>query len=134
MLLHRGWSAFRMIHHDGCLHPGSRTWVEITIAGILPVVLAFEHTVYQPPDRFGEQLVHGPFRKFAHLHEFEEVDTGTRVRDSLDVELPWHYGGELAMKWLIGPMIQRAFRFRGAALLKLAQNGSLGQRAEQQPT
>ena len=134
VLLHHGWSAFRMIHHYGRLHPGSRTWFETTIAGILPVVMGFEHTVYEPPHRFGEQLIHGPFRKFTHIHEFDEVNRGTMVRDLLEIELPWHYGGELAMQHFIAPMLQRVFKFRGEALLKLAQTGAIVRRVEQRLT
>lgn len=129
-LLHRGWASFRMIHHDDSLYRGSRTWFETTIAGILPVAMGFEHSVYEPPYRFGEQLIHGPFSKFIHLHEFDEVTAGTTVRDLLEVELPWYYGGEQAMKLLVAPMLRRAFKLRGEALLKCAQNGSIIQSAQ----
>ena len=122
-----------MIHHDGCLYPGSKTWFETTIAGILPVVMGFEQTVYEPPHRFGERLIHGPFRKFTHTHEFDEMSNLTRVRDLLDVELPWHYGGEPVMQLFVAPMLQRAFRLRGATLLKLAQTGAINQHMGQQP-
>jgi ligand-binding SRPBCC domain-containing protein len=132
VLLHHGWANVRMIRHDGHVHQGSRTWVETTIARILPVVMGFEHTVYEPPHRFGERLIHGPFSKFTHIHEFDEVNTGTIVRDLLEVELPWYYGGELAMKVSIAPMLQRTFKLRGAALMKLAQAGDINRRAGQQ--
>jgi ligand-binding SRPBCC domain-containing protein len=132
VLLHRGWAAFRMIHHDGRLHQGSRTWFETTIAGMLPVAMGFEHVIYEPPHRFGEQLIHGPFSKFTHLHEFDEVSAGTMVRDLLEVELPWHYGGEWAMQLFIAPMLQRAFKLRGNALLKLSQSGGIVHVAQQQ--
>lgn len=128
-LLHRGWAAFRLIHHDGHLHCGSKTWFETTIAHILPIVLGFEHIIYEPPHRFGEALIHGPFKKFIHLHEFDEVNTGTMVRDILEVELPWYYGGEWAMKIFVAPSLQQAFQFRAAALLELAQSGVIVQRA-----
>jgi len=131
-LLHHGWSAFRMIHHDGRLHPGSRTWFETTIAGILPVVMGFEHTVYEPPHRFGEQLIHGPFRKFTHIHEFDEVSMGTMVRDLLEIELPWYYGDELGMQFFVAPMLKRAFKFRADTLLKLAQSSGIDHRGGQQ--
>jgi ligand-binding SRPBCC domain-containing protein len=129
-LLHRGWAAFRLIHHDGRLQCGSRIWFETTIAGILPVVLGFEHFFYEPPHRFGERLVHGAFKKFTHIHEFDEVTTGTMVRDLLEVELPWHYGGEWAMKLLVAPLLQRAFQMRGETLLRLAQSGAIVHHAE----
>lgn len=129
-LLHRGWAAFRMIRHDGPLRPGSRTWFEVNVAGILPVVLGFETTICEPPRRFGERLIHGPFRRFTHLHAFEEDGAGTVVRDDLEVELSWYYGGELAMKIVIAPLLRRAFAFREDALLRLSQTGGMAGRAE----
>lgn len=131
MLLHRGGAAFRLLHHDGCLSPGGRFWIETTVAGILPVAMGYEHTVYEPPRRFGEQLIHGPFSKFTHLHEFDEADTGTTVRDVLEVELPWYYGGEWAMKLFVAPMLRRTFKLRGEALSKLAQTGGIVPSAQQ---
>lgn len=121
-LLHREWTAFRMIKHQGNLLPGSRTWFEANIAGILPVALGFEHTLCQPPLRYGGELIHGPFRKFTHLHEFDEVDAQTHMRVLLDIELPWYYGGELATRIIVAPIVLRAFRLRGEALLKWAQS------------
>ena len=130
-LLHRGWAAFRMIHHDGSLRPGSRTWFETTIAGIVPVVLGFEHTVYEPPHRFEERLIHGPFRRLTHRHEFNDSDGETRVCDYLEVELPWYYGGEIVMKIFVAPLLRQAFLKRGAALLKLSQTGMIADRVQQ---
>ena len=123
-LLHRDWAAFRMIGHDGNLRPGSRTWFEVNFASIMPVALGFEQTVYQPPHCYSEQLIHGPFRSFTHLHEFDEVNSSTIVRDVLEISLPWYYGGEWAMRVLVAPIIKQAFRLRGEALLKWAQNGN----------
>ena len=128
VLLHRGWASFRMLHHDGCILIGSRTWFVMTVAGIVPVVLGFEHAIYDPPHRFGERLIHGPFSRFSHIHEFTDVDGGTNCSDQLDVELPWYYGGETVMKLLVAPSLRRTFRLRGDALQKLAQSGSIASR------
>ena len=50
--LHAQRSALRMIRHDGHLRVGSTIWFEINIAGVLPVVMGFEHTIYDPPRLF----------------------------------------------------------------------------------
>ena len=131
VLLHRGWTTFRMIHHEGCLTPGNRTWFETTVAGIIPIVLGFEHTIYEPPYRFGERLIHGPFSKFTHIHEFKEVEAGTTISDLLEIELPWYYGGEAMMQAIVAPLLRKAFLLRGNALLKLAQAGNIVDRARQ---
>jgi ligand-binding SRPBCC domain-containing protein len=130
-LLHRGWATFRMIHHDGSLVLGSRTWFETTIASIVPVVLGFEHTIYEPPHRFGERLIHGPFSQFTHIHEFIDVHGGTKVCDQIEVKLPWYYGGEIMMKIIVAPLLRQAFLNRGSALLKLAQTEIVADRLSQ---
>lgn len=156
-VLHSGWSSFRMIRHEGKLHLGCRFWVETTVAGIFPVVMGFENTLHEPPQRFGEQIVHGPFSTFSHIHEFDElnnlnpdrteksinpvklsthcvsgpslanVEVKTIVRDLMDIKLPWYYGGEIAMKLFVAPMLERTFKSRSEASLHLAQDGTMNQ-------
>lgn len=126
VMLHEGWGGFRMICHDGCVSRGCRTWCEAIAFGILPVAMGFEHDLYEPPLRFGEKMIHGPFETFRHIHEFEEGSGGTIVRDLLEIELPWYYGGELGMKLLIRPILEQTFRNRRKALLKLAESGKIG--------
>ncbi len=124
-LLHQSRADFRLLHSDGSVRPGNTVWFETLIAGILPIVLGFEFTWYEPPFRFGERLIHGPFQRFTHLHEFEEVAGGCCVRDILDVALPLQYGGELTMRRLIAPAFERAFSLRAHALTQLAQDGHI---------
>jgi ligand-binding SRPBCC domain-containing protein len=75
-VLHEGWSRFRLLKHETQICVGCETWVEVTIAGFVPVVLGFRHTLFEPPLRFAEELIHGPFSKFHHVHEFEEQGAG----------------------------------------------------------
>ena len=115
---------FRLLHHDGAVQPGRETWVEVTWAKCVPVALGFRHTIYQPPERFGEELVHGPFRAFSHVHEFEAHADGTLVRDRLHVTLPWTLGGEIAMRALAGGL-RRVFAARQRALSSFCRAGRL---------
>ncbi len=114
-----GWDAFRILHHQGNIRIGSRSWFEVCLAGFVPIVLGFEHTIYEPPRRFGEELFHGPFRCFEHLHEFEETAQGTVLRDLLMICLPAWYGGETATELLVAPAIRRAFALRSKMLQKV---------------
>jgi ligand-binding SRPBCC domain-containing protein len=120
-VLLRHWPTFRMIKHDGNVRVGSMTWFEESVGLVIPVVMGFRHFVYEPPHRFGERLVHGPYSRFIHIHEFERTESGTVVRDLLDITLPWQYGGEPIMKIIVGPMIRRAFTFRQTELKRLAK-------------
>ncbi len=82
-------------------------------------VFEFKHVLLEPPHRFGEEMVRGPFRHLRHVHEFEEVPGGTLVRDRLDLSLPVWLGGTLAERWVAGPRIRRVFRQRQEAMAKL---------------
>ena len=121
-LLMRRWRAFRMIAHDGLVRVGNVMRVQERI-GILCLSMTFEHFLYEPPHRFGERLLCGPFRKFEHIHEFEPVGSGTVVRDLLDIRLPWYPGGELSMRLLGGARFRRMLAYRHTELLRLAREG-----------
>ena len=123
--LHHAPFAVRILHHETAVRVGGEIWVQVGVAGILPMVLGFRHNLFEPPARFGEVRIHGVFSRFDHVHEFEEIAGGTLLRDVLCVELPWYYGGELAMKFLIGPQLKKAFAHRSTKLLELTQSGDL---------
>ena len=115
-VLHGSTGTFRLLHHDGVLHAGGTVWFEQKVTAFLPVVLGFRHVVYEPPRRFADELVHGPFVRFVHVHEFEARADGTLVRDRLDVVVPWQYGGRLALRLVVAPRIRAAFAARHGAL------------------
>lgn len=125
-LLHQGWSSVRLLHSDGKVKVGGRIWVEIGIGGILPVVLGFEFTHYDPPFSFAERMIHGPFQLFTHKHEFQAAANGGILRDVLHIELPMQYGGEAVLRKLIAPAIVKAFQQRADALERLVHRGCLG--------
>jgi ligand-binding SRPBCC domain-containing protein len=125
-LLHADWSTTRVLAHDGNVHLGAETWIEATFAGFLLLVLGFRHTVFEPPVRFGEEEIHGPFLRFFHEHQFEGLGCETVVRDLLTISLPWYYGGEWTMKRFIAPCIRRMFQNRARSLSRLIAAGALG--------
>jgi ligand-binding SRPBCC domain-containing protein len=123
--LHAGWSTVRLLHGEPQVRVGAETWIEITTAGFIPMVVGFRHTLFEPPTRFGEEAIHGPFSKFTHVHEFLAGNGNTTVRDVLELCLPWYYGGESAIRHGVAPVIRRMFHCRAEALTSLAQNGTL---------
>lgn len=118
-VLHRDDGAFRLLRCSGGVAPGNTSWVECYLAGALPIVLGFRHESYDPPRTFSERLVHGPFARFDHRHEFQSTDRGCLVRDVLDVELPFLYGGELGMRMAVAAAVRRRFELRHRALERL---------------
>ena len=124
-LLHAGWPRIRLLHHETQVRVGTETWVEVTVAGFVPMVLGFRHILFEPPIRFGEAAIHGPFSRFIHIHEFGPRNGKTVVRDLLEVCLPWHYGGEILMKRSVAPAITRMFHNRAEAMTRLACDGTV---------
>ena len=128
-LLHVKEKHIRVLRHGNDVHIGAETWAEVTMFGALPVILGFRHDLFEPPARFGESLIHGPFTKFTHVHSFRECLGGTEITDELEVGLPWFYGGKLGVKWLVGPGMARSFAVRRRELSDLVKRGELQQRA-----
>lgn len=121
-LLLDGWSGFALLAHDGHIRPGARVRLEQRVA-LWRHEMVFEHFVLEPPHRFGERQIRGPFQRFEHVHEFLEAQKGTRVVDSVTFELPWRLGGSLAERLVVAPVLSRFFEFRRAAYRRLCDAG-----------
>ena len=118
-LLMWGWPAFRLLHHSGGIHVGAQTWVEIRVFRIIPMVLGFVHTRFEPQRSFAEELIHGVFQGVQHVHEFDSFEGGTRIRDTMRITFPWYYGGEIGVRNLVEPGIRKLFAYRHQALKRL---------------
>ena len=117
--LHAG-SDFELVSNPGHIRPGARVSVRHRL-GPFPVTMTFEHFVYEPPRRLGERLIRGPFARFVHFHAFEPCQGGTRLRDRIEVELPWWLGGALAVRWIVAPKARRMFAKRHERLLRMLE-------------
>jgi ligand-binding SRPBCC domain-containing protein len=72
---------------------------------------------WDPPHRFVDEQVRGPYRLWAHEHRFEEEGGGTRVIDHVRYAVVFD---ALVHRFLVRPDIERIFAFRTAALAKRA--------------
>src|SRR6185295_11980222 len=66
-----------------------------------------------------------------HIHEFLPARGGTEIVDHLEICLPFHYGGEIAVRWLIARTVNASFALRHRALDVLASNGVLASCAKE---
>lgn len=48
-------------------------------------------TVWEPPNRFVDEQVRGPYRLWRHEHVFEEREGGTVVRDCVQYAVPFDF-------------------------------------------
>jgi ligand-binding SRPBCC domain-containing protein len=124
-LLHGANGSLRLLRHHERVELGGETWIELRLAPLVPVVLGFREHLVEPPERFGETLIHGPFRHFVHVHEFEPADGGTLVRDRLAFSLPILFGGSWAARSVASRVVRAAFAERHRALAAICARGEL---------
>lgn len=75
---------------------GTKIDYRLRLHGI-PIRWQSEISEWQPPIRFVDRQLRGPYRLWYHLHTFEEQDGGTLIRDVVDYAVT---GGSL-IHWLI---------------------------------
>jgi ligand-binding SRPBCC domain-containing protein len=75
---------------------------------------------WQPPHRFVDEQIRGPFRQWIHEHTFEASDGGTLARDVVRYAVPFD---SIAHRWLVRPDVERIFQYRTSALLQRFSDG-----------
>jgi ligand-binding SRPBCC domain-containing protein len=75
----------------------------------IPLKWRSEITTWDPPSRFVDEQVHGPYRLWRHEHTFEEKEYRTLVRDHVDYAV---LGGWLVQRLLVMRDVERIFEFR----------------------
>jgi uncharacterized protein (TIGR01777 family) len=74
---------------------------------------------WEPPRRFTDRQVRGPYRTWEHTHEFEPADGGTIVRDRVRYELPLGALGDLALHARVARDLGEIFAFRRRRLAEM---------------
>jgi len=72
--------------------------------------------VWQPPERFVDEQIRGPYRHWIHEHTFKPQAGGTLCGDLLQYAVPFDF---LMHYWLVRPDMEKIFRFRSSALRRL---------------
>ncbi|HEX5398106.1 MAG TPA: SRPBCC family protein [Verrucomicrobiae bacterium] len=70
--------------------------------------------VWQPPQRFVDEQIRGPYRQWIHEHTFQPRDGGTLARDHVRYAVPFDF---IAYPLFVRRDIERIFAFRRKALL-----------------
>ena len=70
---------------------------------------------WDPPRRFVDEQISGPYRRWVHTHTFAEENGGTRVSDAveLDVLASWLTG------WLVMRDLRKIFAYRHETLIRI---------------
>lgn len=78
----------------------------------LPLRWLTEIAEWDPPHRFVDVQLRGPYRLWHHTHSFEPVGDGVLMRDLVRYALPLGPLGELAHALVVGRDLDRIFAFR----------------------
>jgi ligand-binding SRPBCC domain-containing protein len=113
------WMRFRIVTPGPiAMRTGARIDYTLRILG-LPLSWRTLITEFEPGRRFVDQQERGPYRLWRHLHEFEPVEGGTLVRDTVDYEVPLGPLGELARRLYVARTLERIFDHRAATIRAL---------------
>ena len=67
---------------------------------------------YEPPVRFVDMQLKGPYKVWHHTHEFEEVDEGTRMTDTVQYSLRFGPLGLVARSVFVKRTLGQIFDYR----------------------
>jgi len=110
------WLRFRVTTPQP-IEMGEGTLIDyrLRIRGV-PVRWQSEITDWDPPHRFVDRQLRGPYRRWVHTHVFEPTADGTLVRDAVEYAVP---GGGLVNRLLVRPDVERIFAYRRETLAGL---------------
>jgi ligand-binding SRPBCC domain-containing protein len=100
------------------MRAGTQIDYELSLAG-LPVRWRTRIVTWEPPLRFSDDQERGPYARWHHVHEFEALGEGTRMRDRVDYRLPFGPLGTLAHALWVRRTLERIFDHRRRVIEEL---------------
>ena len=67
---------------------------------------------WEPPHRFVDLQLRGPYKLWRHEHLFEARDGGTLIADTINLALPLGVLGQIAYKIKVKSDVEEIFAFR----------------------
>lgn len=94
------------------MRPGALIDYRLSLHGV-PIRWRTEIAAWEPPVRFIDQQLRGPYRYWIHEHSFTDRDGGTLVKDSVSYAVP---GGRLIHWMVVKRDLQTIFGWRRLTL------------------
>ena len=79
----------------------------------VPMRWQSEITAWEPPHRFADEQLRGPYRLWIHEHVFTSQDGGTIAKDTVRYAV---LGGAIVQRLFVASELKRIFQYRNAAL------------------
>ena len=83
---------------------------------VIPIRWRTRITVWEPPHRFVDEQLRGPYRLWLHEHTFEEDGDGTLCGDFVRYAVPF---GALANRLLVARDVRKIFAYREKRLQEI---------------
>lgn len=113
------WLSFRLLTPGPIdMSPGTLIDYRLRLHG-LPLRWTSRIEDWEEEHRFVDAQLHGPYRSWRHLHEFEPVGAGTRVRDRVEYALPLGRWGDVLGMPLVRRDLGLIFDYRATAVARL---------------
>jgi ligand-binding SRPBCC domain-containing protein len=96
------------------LHAGTVIQYRLKLHG-LPLRWDSEISVWEPPYRFVDTQLRGPYRRWVHEHRFVEHAGGTLVTDHVTYDV---LGGALVQRLFVAPDLRKIFAYRRERLVE----------------
>jgi ligand-binding SRPBCC domain-containing protein len=112
------WLHFRITDAPDELHQGAQIAYRLRIHS-LPVKWLTRIETWEPPHRFVDLQLRGPYALWHHTHTFEPAEGGTVIRDRVRYRIGYGPLGTLAQRAFVRRDLERIFDFRQAAIASL---------------
>ena len=110
------WLRFRILTPSPItMATGARFDYRLRYRGF-PLRWRTEILAWEPPHRFVDSQIKGPYRRWVHEHTFVAQDGGTLATDTVEYAL---LGGAFANALLIGRDVERIFAYRRQRLQEI---------------
>jgi ligand-binding SRPBCC domain-containing protein len=107
------WLRFRIVTPgEITMAPGTIIEYRLRLRGV-PIRWRTRITEWQPPHRFVDEQVSGPYRRWRHEHSFEPDPHGTRARDRVEYDVA---GGRIVDRLVVRDDLRRIFDYRAEQL------------------
>jgi ligand-binding SRPBCC domain-containing protein len=108
------WLGFRVVTPEPIeMRHGTPIDYRLRLHGV-PLSWHTEIVQWDPPRRFVDVQLSGPYRLWHHTHSFETAGAGTLMRDVVRYALPLGPLGEIAHRVLVRRDLEAIFDFRAA--------------------
>lgn len=119
------WLKFKVLSQStDTIGEGTEFEYSLKVRGF-PVQWRSQILQWKENERFVDQQLKGPYKKWEHLHLFEQHEKGTLMLDQVDYALPFGRFGDFFGGWYVDRDVREIFEYRKQIILEMFNKKSL---------